>query len=119
MPYPRPSGPQRDAVISKAAAAPAHATRKSATAGLRGQLRIMAVAAGATPDWTTLAVAGPTEMAGTEDRMRFEWTASVAVQRVTAFDALPDPDAFPPASPAEDCTMALRVDCSAHRPPRR
>jgi hypothetical protein len=62
---------------------------------------------------------GSTEMAGTEDRMRFEWTASVAVQRVTAFDALPDPDAFPPASPAEDCTMALRVDCSAHRPPRR
>jgi hypothetical protein len=101
-------------VIYKAAAALAHANRESATAGLRGQLRIMAVAAGATPDWTTLAVAGPTEMAGTEDRMRFEWTASVAVQGVAAFDALPDPDAFPPACTAEDGTMAFRVDCSSH-----
>lgn len=37
-------------------------------------------AAEGTPDRTTLAVAGPTEMAGAEDRTRFEWTASVAVQ---------------------------------------
>jgi hypothetical protein len=101
-------------VIYKAAAALPHDNRKSATAGLRGQLQIMAVAAGATPDWTTLAVAGPTEMVDPAYRTRFEWTASVAVPGATVFDALPDPDAFPPARTAEESTMAFRVDCSSH-----
>jgi hypothetical protein len=97
-------------VIYKAAAALPHDDRESAAAGLRDQLQIMAVATGATPDWTTLAVAGPTEMIDPAYRTRFEWTASVAVQGVTVVDALPDPEGFPPARTAEDCTMPFRVD---------
>jgi hypothetical protein len=90
--------------------------RESAIDGLRGQLRVMAVAAGATLDWTTLAVAGPTEMAGAGDRTRFEWRASVAGRGVSILDTLPDPDVVPPArsaaSSAADETMPFRVDCS-------
>jgi hypothetical protein len=90
--------------------------RESAIDGLRGQLRVMAVAAGATLDWTTLAVAGPTEMAGAGDRTRFEWRASVAGHGVSILDTLPDPDVVPPArsaaSSAADETMPFRVDCS-------
>jgi hypothetical protein len=101
-------------VIYRAAAAVPHANRESAIEGLQGQLRIMAVAAGATLDWTTLAVAGPTEMAGAGDRTRFEWTASVAGQGVSILDTLPDPDVIPPAcdavSYAADETMPFRVD---------
>jgi hypothetical protein len=99
-----------DDVIYKAAAALPHDNRESAVDALRGQLRIMAVAGRATPDWTTLAVVGPTEMAGAEDRTRFEWTASVAVPDVTVFDALPDPDALPPAGTADDATMSFGLD---------
>jgi hypothetical protein len=97
-------------VIYKAAAALPHDDRESATVGLRGQLRIMAAAGGATPDWTTLAVAGPTEMAGTADGTRFEWTARVAVHGVDLVDALPDPNFFPPVCTAENPTLAFRVD---------
>jgi hypothetical protein len=100
-------------MIYRAAAALPHANRRRATDGLAGQLRIMALAAGATPDWTTLAVTGPTEMAGVQDRARFEWTASVAVRGVSVFDAPPDPDAFPPARTAENATLPFRFDISA------
>jgi hypothetical protein len=103
-------------VIYRAAAAVPHADRESAVDGLRGQLRVMAVAAGATLDWTTLAVAGPSEMAGEGDRTRFEWRASVAVHGVSVLDGLPDPDVVPPAchapSSAANETMPFRVDCS-------
>ena len=75
-------------MIYRAAAALPDDDRQSAVDGLRGQLRIMAVAAGATPDWTTLVVAGPVEMAGAEDRTRFEWTASVAARGATVLDDL-------------------------------
>jgi hypothetical protein len=98
-------------VLYRAAAAVPHANRASAIDGLRGQLRIMAVAAGATLDWTTLAVAGPTEMAGEGDGTRFEWRASVAVRGVSILDTLPDPDTFPSASDAADETMPFRADC--------
>jgi hypothetical protein len=97
-------------VIYKAAAALPHDDRELATDALRDQLRIMALAAEATPDWATLDVAGPTEMAGTEDRTRFEWTASVAVPGGIIFDALPDPDAFPSPSAVDDATMFFRLD---------
>jgi hypothetical protein len=101
-------------VIYKAAAALPHDNRKSATAGLRGQLQIMAMAAEATPDWTTLAVVGPTEMGSAADGTRFEWRASVAVQGAAILDALPDPEAFPPASTTECPTMPFRVDRSSN-----
>jgi hypothetical protein len=101
-------------VIYTAAAALPHDDRQSAAAGLRGQLQIMATAAGATPDWTTLAVAGPTEMMDPAYQTRFEWTASVAVQGVPVFDALPDPDTLFPAGTVEDATMPFRVACFSH-----
>jgi hypothetical protein len=66
-------------VIYRAAAALPHENRTRALDGLRGQLRIMAVAAGATPDWATLEVAGPDEVAGAQPPTRFEWHASVVV----------------------------------------
>jgi hypothetical protein len=78
-------------VIYRAAAALPHEDRIRALDGLRGQLRIMAVATGATPDWTTLRVAGPTEVAGVQDRMRFEWRASVVVHGVATSLRLPEP----------------------------
>ena len=97
-------------MIYRAAAALPDDDRQSAVDGLRGQLRIMAVAGGATPDWTTLVVAGPVEMAGGEDRTRFEWTASVTVRGATVLDDLADPDALPPAGTVDVATMAFCLD---------
>ena len=97
-------------MIYRAAAALPDDDRQLAVDGLRGQLRIMAVAGGATPDWTTLVVAGPVEMAGGEDRTRFEWTASVTVRGATVLDDLADPDALPPARTVDDATMAFHLD---------
>jgi hypothetical protein len=56
-----------------------------ATAGLRGQLRLLAVDAGEVPDWSTLAVTGPTESIGAHGRIWFEWSADV----LAGVDALP------------------------------
>jgi hypothetical protein len=67
-------------VILRAAAALPHEDRRRATDALRRQLQVMAAAAGATPDWSTLAVAGPTERADADRAARFEWTAIVAVR---------------------------------------
>ena len=50
-----------------------------AAAGLRRQLRLMATATGATPDWGTLSVEGPTEAELIEGRTWFEWRARVQV----------------------------------------
>jgi hypothetical protein len=66
-------------VIYKAAAALPYDDRHRATSGLRGQLRVMAACVGATPDWATLAVEGPTETPGAHGRTWFEWTATVEV----------------------------------------
>jgi hypothetical protein len=98
--------------IYKAAAALPHDNRKRATDGLRDQLRIMAGAAGATPDWTTLVVTGPTEMDEVPDPTRFEWTASVAVPGGSVLDTLPDPDALLTAWAAADDTMPFPVESS-------
>ncbi|WP_347059659.1 hypothetical protein ABC795_04225 [Blastococcus sp. HT6-30] len=64
-------------MIYKAAAALPYDDRERATAGLRGQLRLMAVCDDATPDWTTLNVAGPTPSPGLHGRTWFEWSATV------------------------------------------
>jgi hypothetical protein len=80
-------------VILRAAAALPDDDRETAIETLRDQLRVMAAAAGCTPDWTTLTVTGPTEMPGADERTRFEWAASIAVHGSPAPDALPDPDA--------------------------
>jgi|1186.fasta_scaffold170093_2 hypothetical protein len=61
----------------RAAAAVPFDHRDLAVGCLREQLRVMADAACATPDWTTLIVTGPVEMPGAEPAARFEWTATV------------------------------------------
>lgn len=113
-------GPQRrlqaigsgGASVYQAAAALPHRNRGRATEGLRGQLTIMALAAGLTPDWSTLAVTGPTEMAGTQQGARFEWTGRVAMRGSSSLVALPDPDAFPQLPAAYGDTVPFRVDGS-------
>ena len=92
-------------MIYRAAAALPHEDRARALDGLRGQLRIMAMAAGATPDWTTLTVAGPDEVAGAQARTRFEWHASVVVHGGTRFFRLADLVPCPSAD-ADDCLTA-------------
>jgi hypothetical protein len=67
----------------------------------------MAAAVDATPDWSTPAVAGPVDMPGVGAHSRFEWTASVAVPGVTAWDDEPDPDTLFPVWAVEDGTMPL------------
>ena len=83
---------EESAVICRAAAALPHRDRARAVDGLRRQLWVMAVAADAAPDWTTLTVTGPTEVPGTEPATRFEWRASVALLGATIFDARPARD---------------------------
>jgi hypothetical protein len=70
----------------------------------------MALAAGLMPDWSTLAVTGPTEMTGTQHGARFEWTGRVAVRGTSPLRALPDPDVFPQFPAANDDTVPFRVD---------
>ena len=69
--------------------------RERATTRLRGQLRVMADAAGATPDWSTLAVTGPTASTTQRGEAWFEWTGSVSVRGgldlAAACDAAPHP----------------------------
>jgi hypothetical protein len=48
-----------------------------ATAGLRGQLRLLAADAGEVPDWSTLTVTGPTESVGAHGRSWYVWSAEV------------------------------------------
>jgi hypothetical protein len=103
------------ATIYQAAAALPHRNRGRATEGLRDQLTIMAVAAGLTPDWSTLAVTGPTEMTGTQHEARFEWTGRVAMRGSSPLVALPDPDASLQYPAASDATVPFRVDISCNR----
>ena len=72
-------GPQPEPVRYVAAAALPYVGRERAAAGLRSQLRLMALAAAATPDWSTLTVPGPTEVLGARGRVWCEWTATVEV----------------------------------------
>jgi hypothetical protein len=103
------------APIYQAAAALPHQNRGRATEGLREQLTIMALAAGLTPDWSTLAVTGPTEMTGTQHGARFEWTGRVAMRGSSPLVALPDPDAFPQYLAANGDTAPFRVESSWKR----
>jgi hypothetical protein len=85
-------------LIYRAAVAMPQDDRVVATDQLRRQLRIMAAAAGATLDWTTLAVTGPMEIPGAEAATRFEWTASVAFRGGANLHDLPDPGWLPSLS---------------------
>jgi hypothetical protein len=106
------------APIYHAAAALPHQNRGRATEALRDQLTIMALAAGLTPDWSTLAVTGPTEMIGTQQGARFEWTGRVAMPGQSLLVALPDPDAFPQYLAACGDTVPFRAESSWNRPGR-
>ncbi|MGK5113400.1 MULTISPECIES: hypothetical protein [unclassified Geodermatophilus] len=64
----------------RAATALPYNDRQRATAGLRGQLRLIAGADGTVPDWSTLVVEGPEEALAAHGRMWFEWTATAAAK---------------------------------------
>jgi hypothetical protein len=104
------------APIYQAAAALPHQNRDRATEALRDRLTIMALAAGLTPDWPTLAVTGPTEMTGTQHGARFEWTGRVAMRGSSPLAALPDPDAFLQPSAASGDTVPFLVEAAWNRP---
>ncbi len=104
------------ATIHQAAAALPHQNRGRATEGLRDQLTIMAFAAGLTPDWSTLAITGPTKMTGTQQGARFEWTGRVVMRGSSPLVALPDPDAFPQHPAVNGDTAPFRVDSSWNGP---
>jgi hypothetical protein len=91
-------------VIYRAAAALPHTDRGSACDALRGQLRVMARAGRGTPDWTTFAVTGPVDRAG-EERSRFEWTASVAVDGAERLDTGFDSDVLRLEAAVVDSTV--------------
>ena len=55
-----------------------HADREHAVAGLREQLRTCAAGASAgRPDWSSLVVDGPREVAGDSGRLLYVWIATV------------------------------------------
>ncbi|MGY1730139.1 hypothetical protein ACI798_01365 [Geodermatophilus sp. SYSU D01045] len=54
--------------------------RERATAGLRGQLRLIAIADEAVPDWSSLTVEGPTKAVGRHGVVWFEWAATAEAQ---------------------------------------
>lgn len=83
-----PARAEADGALFRAAIALPHDDRRRAVHGLRHQLRVMADAAAASPDWTSLTVTGPTEVAGAAREARFEWTASVAVHGIAFREAL-------------------------------
>lgn len=106
----RRHGCTRNTRIYQAAAALPHANREWATYELANQLRIMTAVADATPDWSTFVATGPIEVAGVEERARFEWTGRVAARGVSLVDEQPDPDTFPPASSVETPTLSFGLD---------
>ncbi|MCZ2860562.1 hypothetical protein [Blastococcus sp. VKM Ac-2987] len=83
----------------RAAAALPYDDRDRVTAGLRGQLRVMAAAAGADPDWSTLRVEGPARGGEHRGTGLSEWAATVVVSgdRCLLDDRLID--ALVPAAP--------------------
>jgi hypothetical protein len=88
-------------VMYRAAAALLWDDREQATAGLQGQLRVMATAGRAIPDWSTLVIDGPTEVCEPQGRTWFEWTGRVSVAGEDLPDLPPDDADLLPRSAAE------------------
>jgi hypothetical protein len=90
-------------VIYRAAAVLPYPDRERATAGLRQQLRLLAIAGGGNLEWTTLTVKGPAETPGPQDATWFEWTATVTVVGGRDLPREPDlPAALSVREPVED-----------------
>ena len=66
-------------VMYRAAAALPFDDRELAMVGLRSQLGVMAAAAGAVPDWSTLSVEGPVAPVNPHAADWSEWVATVVV----------------------------------------
>lgn len=66
----------------RATAALPYLDHQRAVTGLRGPLAKLAAEHGATPDWSTLRVAGPDEVIGARGAVWYEWTATVDGQGV-------------------------------------
>ena len=66
-------------MILTATAAYPYIDRERAALGLRAQLREAAAIAGRNPDWSTIALEGPTESPGRHGVTLYEWTANVEV----------------------------------------
>jgi hypothetical protein len=64
----------------KASAAYPYIERERAVAARRGHLRTLADRDGALSDWSTLRIAGPTEVIGEPGRVWHEWSASIDAQ---------------------------------------
>lgn len=95
-----------DAITYKAAAALPYDDRERAATGLRGQLRLMAIAGGAIPDWSTLEVAGPTELRGLNGDTWFEWHGSVRARDGELLEEPTDGWARPDRSAEETAPFA-------------
>ena len=115
----RRSTSRADAAVYRAAAALPGRNRRSAVHGLRHQLRIMAGAAGASPDWATLAVVGPVAVDDAADRCLFEWTASVLVPGATAWADLPELEVALSCATGADDTMPFAGVAGVRTPSRR
>jgi hypothetical protein len=98
------------AVTYKAAAALPYDDRERAVAVLRGQLRLMAIAGGIMPDWSTLEVAGPTEPPGLRRAGWFEWHASVRTHDGQLLEEPTDGWARPDRSADETAPFACVTD---------
>lgn len=61
----------------KATASYPYIDSAEAVAALRSELRVAAARDGATPDWSTIRVTGPTEVVGARGRVWYEWAATV------------------------------------------
>ncbi|MDP9359638.1 MAG: hypothetical protein M3R02_30995 [Chloroflexota bacterium] len=92
-------------MIYEAAAVYPYEDRERATSGLRGQLRLMAIADGGNLDWTSLTVEGPTTAPGPHGATWFEWRATVTV--VGGRDLVREP--LDDLRPAEEATPAERA----------
>ena len=95
-------------MIYRAAAAYPYDNAEEATTALRGQLRIMTLAGGGIPDWSTLAVEGPTESTGLHGPPWYEWIATLRAyggRDLTRESLDDDLRAVPNSGPADSSTM--------------
>jgi hypothetical protein len=93
----------------RATAALPYNNRERAVASLRDQLRVMALAGGGSPNWSTLVVEGPTEAPGPRGRTWFEWSATVDSDggRDLVRNQSPDDDLLVPAAQGSVASITM------------